>query len=69
MSAPSSGLPIGLKLHCVDAAGNDVPPDQIPSVQVGGKGKTNATITKVELWTDPSTGYFTGELHLYLRVT
>ena len=69
MSAPLPGLPISIQVHVVDTQGNDIPPDQIPSVTVGGKGKSNATIQKVELWTTPNTGYWNGELHLFLRVS
>ena len=70
MTAPQPGLPITLQLHVINQAGTELTADQIPSVTVGGKGKTDATLVRVELWNaGQGTPYFSGELHMWLRVT
>jgi hypothetical protein len=70
VTAPTPGLPVPWAIHVLDAAGNELPPDQIPSTSVGGKGKTNMTILRVELWVDPTAApYWNATLHLFLRAS
>lgn len=69
MTAPSQGLPTQLKVHVLDAQGNELPPEQIPSTAVGGKGKTNLTFLRFELWSFMvDNTYWNGEIHLFLRI-
>ena len=68
MTAPSQGLPAPLFVHVVDAQGNDIPPENLPAVSVGGKGKTTLTFLRFELWSHMEQGtYWQGELHLFMR--